>query len=185
MAKKSISDLKKGLIHNCYHCGAKCNDKIQLQIIVGKEKQICYMGQINVDRQRAVYLCSRDCNNYVYRKTMLAMIKKLKICDEKSQRTMKSIFQQGLRNSKLSDKEMTESLLALKSTKATLEFYDAIIEGKSLYELHSLRLFAMNLNKKLFEFEDGTQDEEVIQKILFKRKIMEEMDITVFPKKTY
>jgi hypothetical protein len=185
MAKKSISELKKGLIHNCEHCGAKCNDKIQLHVITGNDKQVCYMGQINVDRQKIVYLCSRDCHNYVYRKTMVDMLKNLKRSSEKAHRAMKSNFQQGLRKSKLSDKEMTESLLLLKSTKAILEFYDAIIEGKSLYELHSLRLFAMNLNKKLFEFEDGTQDEEIIQKILFKRKIMEEMDITVFPKKKY
>jgi hypothetical protein len=30
MSKKSISDIKKGLVDNCGHCDAKCNDKIQL-----------------------------------------------------------------------------------------------------------------------------------------------------------
>jgi hypothetical protein len=184
MAKKSISELKKGLIHNCGHCGAKCNDKFALKELTGTDTEICYMGQFNLDIMKIKYYCSRDCINYVYRTTQLAFLDDLKSDTEISRNRIKTMYLSDIKNGrKIPNK--SEVLLLLKYQNAEIDFYDAVIQGKSLYELHSLRLFAMNLNKKMFEFEDGTVNEGIIHSILYSRKHIEELDITVFPKKTY
>ena len=145
MPKINIKDYKAGRHYRCENCNKTCNDDIKTRIIDTKD---IYMGRIDKEKGEMVYFCTKKCCHILYIKTMIP------ICEQhlKDFFIITQVIHCAAEND-LREKlgEFKNWMLCLKMIKDMEALYRAIVDNKSEYILHELRLYALHTDGLVLE----------------------------------
>ena len=157
--------------YRCDLCNQPCDNRIKYTTVSTRD---IYMGRIDKKNGKFTYFCSIKCLSASYIKSTLPVCKEILIdCPR-----ILYEFERGLRASLHNKPEEVKTwLLCLTMMRDIERFYQAIVDGKSEYELHELRLKALHTDGLVLE--EVHTYEDSMNYILRQRTQMEKLNIVL------